>query len=349
MLKEGLVEGLDDSPPDFLPPKPPFLSRGVSLPNIINESIYEEESKTSFGKHSQDTELENSAEQLFVGENACTPESDYLLKSIWTDFAVNNFIEKQSVAVQVSADFTQLNKEVAEQSTSCQTDNDELNYCVHKVTSTTENISSCSIFEREPNELLVNNVETNGENDAKTELVTRMQEWSNCGRAEKKRELRLEIAQQDTAFETRTSVSELPEMTQKTQEISAPVTDLCNGVMKHASCGDFRVNVEILQHEFGPLPPSPVEEVDDEFVDILHSVATNKKADSLSNGSECRRNSRIGISGPTRSSRMPDVPPHRDHSSNLKTRSVDAGFTRNYKTQFSSSRKEVIFLFVCHS
>lgn len=346
LLKEGLVEGLDDSPPDFLPPRPPFLARGVSLPNIINESIYEEESKTSFGKHSG-TEIENSTKQLFVGENACMAESDYLLKNIWTDFAVNNFIEKQSVAVQVSADFTQLNKEVAEQSISCQTDHDELNYCVNKVTSTTENITSCRLFERESNELLINNDETTDKNDAETELVTRVQERSNCGRTEKKRELRLEIVQQDIASETKTSDSELPEMIQKAQEISAPVTDVCDGVMKPASCGDFRVNVEILQHEFGPLPPSPVEEVDDEFADILHSVPTNKKADSLSNDSACRRNSRIGISGPVRSSRVPDVPPHREHSSNLKTRSVDAGFTRNYKTQFSSSRKEVILLLSC--
>jgi hypothetical protein len=72
-------------------------------------------------------------------------------KSIWTECDKDDFVEKQSVAVQVSADFTLLNKEIAEQSTSCQTDNEELNYCVSKAMNTAENITSTGTFKRERN------------------------------------------------------------------------------------------------------------------------------------------------------------------------------------------------------
>lgn len=317
-----------------------MLTRGLSLPNIIDESIYEDESKTSF-INSNGNESVSSMEQLLDNGIASTPEENYVSRSIWTECDKTDYVEKQSVAVQVSADFTLLNKEIAEQSTSCQTDNDELNYCVHKAVNTAENITSTSTFKRERK---TEATETNAAGDqidgVGAQVVARLQDLSSCDRAEKKRELKLEIAKQETAAETWMSANVLPEV----HKVPVRETNVCNGFDKPASYGDFRVNVEILQHEFGPLPPSPVEEVDDEYADVLHSVPTNRKSDSLSNDSAYRRNSRISASGSIRSSRVPDVPPHRDQSSSLKTRSVDAGFTRNHRTQFLGSRKDVIVL-----
>lgn len=39
LLKEGRIEGLNDPPPDFQPPKPPTLVRVLSLPNLPSEEM----------------------------------------------------------------------------------------------------------------------------------------------------------------------------------------------------------------------------------------------------------------------------------------------------------------------
>lgn len=351
-MKEGLVEGLDDSPPDFHPPRPPVLGRGVSLPNILNDSIYEEEKKTSFINKNANESI-SSVEQLLENSNSTRKTTDsvdelsenLVSKSVCTeddkvDACVDSYVEKQSVAIQVSADFSQLNKEIAEQSTSCQTDNEELNYCVHKAVNTAENITSTSTFKRETKSNKETNeyCRTNGTVENENNNVdSSIEDLLSYEKSEKKKELKLEIAKQETVRNSWNSATSIPEV-QKVQV--KEVKNLCNGNIEKP-CGDFRVNVEILPHEFGPLPPSPVEEVDDEYSDVLQPV--NRKSDSLSNDSVYRRSSRASVSGSIRSNRAPEIPPHRDQTSSLKTRSVDAGFTRNHRTQFLGSRREVIF------
>ncbi|XP_065199630.1 uncharacterized protein LOC135831225 isoform X3 [Planococcus citri] len=363
LLKEGLVEGLDDSPPDFHPPRPPVLGRGVSLPNILNDSIYEDETKTSFitkdaneSISSMEQLLENSANTrktttVSTGTNSIAvgvaESTDNLVeKSVCTEdtSGVDNYVEKQSVAVQVSADFSQLNKEIAEQSISCQTDNEELNYCVHKAVNTAENITSTSTFKREKKPAPKNEYhQTNGSLEEKeSKIDSSIEDLLNYEKIDKKRELKLEIAKQETIRDSWNSISAIPEVhkVRVNENTSRPSKNLCNGISEKP-CGDFRVNVEILPHEFGPLPPSPVEEVEDEYSDILQSVPVNRKSDSLNNDSVYRRSSRASVSGSIRSNRAPEIPPHREQTSSLKTRSVDAGFTRNHRTQFLGSRKEV--------
>lgn len=39
LLREGLIDGLDEAPPDFSPPNPPAIIRVVSLPAISSEEI----------------------------------------------------------------------------------------------------------------------------------------------------------------------------------------------------------------------------------------------------------------------------------------------------------------------
>lgn len=75
-----------------------------------------------------------------------------------------------------------------------------------------------------------------------------------------------------------------------------------------STSADFPVRVEVLQHDFPPLPPSPVEEDEDEYSEIIHPVQ-KVRADTLPISSE-----------------PPAVPPHREPvSGSLKTRSMDAG------------------------
>ncbi|KAJ8975829.1 hypothetical protein NQ317_001225 [Molorchus minor] len=87
-----------------------------------------------------------------------------------------------------------------------------------------------------------------------------------------------------------------------------------------STSADFPVRVEVLQHEFPPLPPSPVEEDDDEYSEILHPVQ-KPRADTLPNSNE-----------------PPVVPLHRETVSNsLKTRSMDVNYNRGRRTNFYNS------------
>ncbi|KAG5863032.1 hypothetical protein JTB14_021498 [Gonioctena quinquepunctata] len=87
-----------------------------------------------------------------------------------------------------------------------------------------------------------------------------------------------------------------------------------------STSADFPVRVEVLQHDFPPLPPSPVEEDEDEYTEILHPVLKTR-ADTLPNSNE-----------------QPVVPPHREPVSNsLKTRSMDVNYNRGRRCNFFSS------------
>lgn len=93
-----------------------------------------------------------------------------------------------------------------------------------------------------------------------------------------------------------------------------------NRCLPSSTSADFPVHVEIFHHDFPPLPPSPVEEDEDEYSDMVHSFQKNK-ADTLPITSE-----------------SPAVPPHGDlKSSGLKTRSMDANYNRCKRGIFYSS------------
>ncbi|KAF2880557.1 hypothetical protein ILUMI_25618 [Ignelater luminosus] len=91
--------------------------------------------------------------------------------------------------------------------------------------------------------------------------------------------------------------------------------------MTSSSSADFPVRVEVLQHEFPPLPPSPVEEDEDEYSEIAHPISQKTRSETLPPNPEA-----------------PAVPPHREPASNsLKTRSMDAGYSRGKRNNFLSS------------
>ncbi|XP_034237409.1 uncharacterized protein LOC117642894 [Thrips palmi] len=110
------------------------------------------------------------------------------------------------------------------------------------------------------------------------------------------------------------------------------------------------VTVEVNQHDFGPLPPSPVDEFEeDEYSEILHpspGQAARGKADTLPEPFyQCREPLGSDPSGARYLNRPPEPPPHsqpRDPLHSLKTRSMDAGFTRGFRnaSQSSALRRE---------
>ncbi|XP_065164695.1 LOW QUALITY PROTEIN: uncharacterized protein [Atheta coriaria] len=90
-------------------------------------------------------------------------------------------------------------------------------------------------------------------------------------------------------------------------------------ILPISSSVDFP-RVEVL--DFPPLPPSPVQE-DDEYSEILQSLGASKaKADTLPTNAD-----------------PPAVPPHREPSNSLKTRSMDGGYSRG-RRNYSSGRNE---------
>lgn len=90
-----------------------------------------------------------------------------------------------------------------------------------------------------------------------------------------------------------------------------------------STSADFPVRVEVLQHEFPPLPPSPVEEDEDEYSEILHPFQKTR-ADTLPNSNE-----------------PPTVPPHSEPISNsLKTRSMDVNYNRGRRFVFMTVLKK---------
>lgn len=115
------------------------------------------------------------------------------------------------------------------------------------------------------------------------------------------------------------------------------------------------VTVEVNQHDFGPLPPSPVDEFEeDEYSEILHpspgqAGRSRGKADTLPEPFyQCREPLGSDPSGARYLNRPPEPPPPhgpaqpRDPVHSLKTRSMDAGFTRGFRnaSQSSALRRE---------
>ncbi|XP_034184694.2 uncharacterized protein LOC117606413 isoform X4 [Osmia lignaria lignaria] len=116
------------------------------------------------------------------------------------------------------------------------------------------------------------------------------------------------------------------------------IENVIDAILQDSKNTDFQVSVEVL--EFPPLPPSPVEEADEESSDIGQTGLTAPKAKSHNNRTMEYR---------------PRVPPHRaaplasssdskDHfQTSLNTRSMDAGFSRGRRstpTAGNSTRRE---------
>ncbi|XP_011502948.1 PREDICTED: uncharacterized protein LOC105366264 [Ceratosolen solmsi marchali] len=157
----------------------------------------------------------------------------------------------------------------------------------------------------------------------------------------------------------RPRVSDLENHKNDTKQIE----NVIDAILEDSKNPDFQVSVEVL--EFPPLPPSPVEEADEESSDIVSSgcngaEATNKRTTLITEKETEMMSGMTTIpSKPKQSSHTnrtieyrPRVPPHRgisfdsskDHqTTSLNTRSMDAGYGRGRRTAagIANARREV--------
>ncbi|XP_050425697.1 uncharacterized protein LOC126836394 isoform X2 [Adelges cooleyi] len=98
LLKEGLVDGLDEMPPDFQPPNPPKLYRVSSLPNILSHD-------STKNQHSYLT--------------MCATKHELLMNKL-----TKNSVTKQDMSVQVSTELFKNDNNVKKtlRDMSCQTE-----------------------------------------------------------------------------------------------------------------------------------------------------------------------------------------------------------------------------------
>lgn len=98
LLKEGLVDGLDEMPPDFLPPNPPLLYRVSSLPNLLSHDS---------------TKNHNSCSYLTM----CATKHELIMNKL-----CKNIVAKHDMSVQVSTELFKTQNEKILVDTSCQTE-----------------------------------------------------------------------------------------------------------------------------------------------------------------------------------------------------------------------------------
>ncbi|KAL0132547.1 hypothetical protein PUN28_000359 [Cardiocondyla obscurior] len=113
------------------------------------------------------------------------------------------------------------------------------------------------------------------------------------------------------------------------------IENVIDAILEDSKNPEFQVNVDVM--EFPPLPPSPVEEADEESCSDIGQSAVMTPPKSKGHGSSRTVEYR------------PRVPPHRvppvidpKEQASLNTRSMDAGYTRGRRTPTTNnSRREV--------
>lgn len=98
LLKEGLVDGLDEMPPDFQPPNPPLLYRVSSLPNLLSQDS---------------TKNHHSCSYLTM----CATKQELLINKF-----CKTLVAKHDMSVQVSTELFKNQNEKIFVDTSCQTE-----------------------------------------------------------------------------------------------------------------------------------------------------------------------------------------------------------------------------------
>lgn len=98
LLKEGLVDGLDEMPPDFQPPNPPLLYRVSSLPNLLSHDS---------------TKNHHSCSYLTM----CATKHELFMNKF-----CKNIVAKHDMSVQVSTELFKNQNEKILVDTSCQTE-----------------------------------------------------------------------------------------------------------------------------------------------------------------------------------------------------------------------------------
>lgn len=318
LIKEGLIEGLDDAPPDFPPPTPPNLVRVVSLPTLPTEETdyrgVEDHRNSKCERFPKITELGVTLE-----------EAEDELSSL-DNPSLNHDVNCESNI-----------KTIANQCNGAGED---------KKLQTEERKSSVAKKCEMETQTDLSDIETQNELELVGKQIREISKTrSELEEVEKKIQ---EIVKIKTVYEKQAREEEFTDPWVKVSDLentqAKPVPVLDKSEEKPPD--EFRVNVEVLQHEFGPLPPSPVDEDDDEYSEIFHlsqAQTPRGKADTLPEPFyRCQEPPGSDPSGKYLN-RPPEPPPHRASdpiSNSLKTRSMDAGFSRGPRAYCNGSRRE---------
>uniref|UniRef100_A0A0A9VVI5 Replicase polyprotein 1a n=1 Tax=Lygus hesperus TaxID=30085 RepID=A0A0A9VVI5_LYGHE len=293
LLRDGLIDGLDEAPPDFAPPNPPAIVRVVSLPSINSE----DKPKISELDVPNEEDEDNKPE---------TPE-------------------KREIGIQASVEDLDSLPSLPNGITETDSDSEGRKRSVVMVNGTTDTSSNEALMAELKREYDTDSIRSSNNNEGEELIVEDEKPTIEV--------LAKEVELEDpwlTAAEI-SQVQVIPVVEEKPPEEEKPPKE-------------FKVKVEVVQHEFGPLPPSPVEE-DDEYADVLRpspaqtprgKTQGNEKREPFYRCLEPPASDPLGTKFLNKSN--PDHH-YRDGTSSLKTRSMDAGFTRNHRTHNNSSSR----------
>lgn len=347
LLKEGLLEGLDEPPPDFSPPTPPALVRVVSLPSLASEDSQHREflnglrhhgredaanrSKNDVRRLSRPHELAVTMEEEEDASYCFNPDDKDLTESDVNEEErrLIEQLEKQQLSTS-SESLPMADRLLSQEYPLNESITDGKLICHLK-------IKSYDCRESENDEHHRNRNSNSSCDDEPKETATQNSKGRKRSRGKQKQE-------QATALELDAQWSAASEMNTDVHTVPVVLMDERTGP---PNADAESVTVDMLQHEFPPLPPSPVEEDDDEYSEILNpspAQTPKEKADTLPEpfyrSLEPPGSDPCGMRFLNRPC-PPEPPPHQEPMSSLKTRSMDAGFSRGYHNHNSSSRREV--------
>ena len=345
LLKEGLLEGLDEPPPDFSPPTPPALVRVVSLPSLTSEDSHHHEFLNSLRHHGKEDATNHSKTDvrrlLRPHELAVTMEEEedtsYCFNPDDKDLTESDVNEEERRLIE------QLEKQLLSTSSESLPMTDRLvsqEYSLKEMITDDQSVSHlkdksnyCRESENDQHPRNRNSSSSCGDEPEKT--ATRNSQGRKRSRVRQKQK--------------QATTQELDAQWSRASDINADVHTVPVVLMdeRTGASGADSVSVDMLQHEFPPLPPSPVEEDDDEYSEILKSSSAQtaeEQADTLPEpfyrSLEPPGSDPCGMRFLNRPC-PPEPQPHQEPISGLKTRSMDAGFNRGSHNHSGSSRREV--------
>ncbi|XP_015109103.1 uncharacterized protein LOC107035949 [Diachasma alloeum] len=342
LLREGRLEGLNEPPPDFVPPVPPDLVRVLSLPAFDDDKSPEDDLSGDSRRHQNN--LNNLDDYLSSSSSASSPPPPAPdLKSRCNGVATRGSLPmSKSLDIQSSRhepdDIRKMNKRAS--SISKKDNRFEPSKIPVNVLIEDQIVKKALNENRRQLEKVsdaIKEIESvkNSENfvEAKRRSGRRDEEEDGGEGAEDEFDGRRERLE-EIVYGSGRRLKEVDALGKNDQR---QIENVIDAILEDSKNPDFQVSVEVL--EFPPLPPSPVEEADEESSDIAIPPVTV----TSHYGSHRTR--------PTRTIEYrPRVPPHRaalelkDHRTSLDTtRSMDAGYTRGRRTPTvpSNSRRDV--------
>jgi hypothetical protein len=343
LLREGLLEGLDEAPPDFSPPSPPVLVRVVSLPSLASEDSHRREFLNGPCHHGEeDTHQCSKTDVRRLSrpyELAVTMEEEedplYCFNSDDIELTESDVNEEERRLIE------QLEKQQLSTSSESLPVGDRFlsQECQLKKIVTDSELTS-----HVKEELVACRESLHHTNRTSKRSFDDVSEQESQGR-NKPHGMRKQ--KQATTIESDTHWTTASEMETDAHLVPVVLRDEPSGISNKGSESGEDLTVDVLQHEFPPLPPSPVEEDDDEYSEILHpspAQTPKGKADTLPEpfyrSLEPPCSDPCGMRFLNRPC-LPETQQHHEAMSSLKTRSMDAGFSRGNCNHNSSSRREV--------